>query len=68
MLRVVHLPTFYKQMARIYEIPTESYTSADTSFLPLLYAVLALGKLYSDSDEGISGVNVPTYDALTDEG
>jgi len=68
MLRVVHLPSFYKQMARIYEIPTESYTSADTSFLPLLYAVLALGKLYSDSDEGISGVNVPTYDALTDEG
>jgi len=68
MLRVVHLPTFYKQMARIYETPTESYTSADTSFLPLLYAVLALGKLYSDSDEGASGVNVPTYDALTDEG
>ncbi|KAE8849858.1 hypothetical protein PTNB73_01134 [Pyrenophora teres f. teres] len=65
MLRVVHLPTFYKQMARIYEVPAENYTSADASFLPLLYAVLALGKIYSDSDDG---VDTPTYDALTDEG
>ncbi|KAF1834389.1 transcriptional activator Mut3p [Decorospora gaudefroyi] len=65
MLRVVHLPSFYKQMDRIYEVPPESYGSAETSFLPLLYAVLALGKLYSENDQGL---DVAGYDALTDEG
>jgi hypothetical protein len=65
MLRVVHLPSFYKQMDRIYELPAENYGNAETSFLPLLYAVLALGKLYSENDHGL---NVAGYDALTDEG
>ncbi|KAF1941629.1 transcriptional activator Mut3p [Clathrospora elynae] len=65
MLRVVHLPTFYKQLDRIYEISPEDYGSADTSFLPLLYAVFALGKLFSEHDEGF---DVAGYDALTDEG
>jgi hypothetical protein len=65
MLRVVHLPTFYKQMDRIYEVPSEDYGTAETSFLPLLYAVLALGKLYSEHDQGFDSAG---YDALTDEG
>ncbi|RAR16047.1 transcriptional activator mut3p [Stemphylium lycopersici] len=65
MLRVVHLPTFYKQMDRIYEVPSENYGAAETSFLPLLYAVLALGKLYSEHDQGFDSAG---YDALTDEG
>jgi hypothetical protein len=65
MLRVVHLPSFYKQMDRIYEVPAENYGSAEISFLPLLYAVLALGKLFSENDHGLDGTG---YDALTDEG
>jgi hypothetical protein len=65
MLRVVHLPSFYKQMDRIYDVPAENYGSAENSFLPLLYAVLALGKLYSENDHGL---DVAGYDALTDEG
>lgn len=65
MLRVVHLPTFYKQMDRIYEIPPENYGTADTSFLALFYAVLALGKLFSEHNNGVESTG---YDALTDEG
>ena len=65
MLRVVHLPTFYKQLDRIYEIPPENYGNAENSFLPLLYAVLALGKLFSD---GGHELDTATYDTLTDEG
>ncbi|KAI4932615.1 hypothetical protein J4E85_003013 [Alternaria conjuncta] len=65
MLRVVHLPTFYKQMSRLYEVAPENYGSAETSFLPLFYSVLALGKLYSEND---TGVDVASYDILTDEG
>lgn len=65
MQRVVHLPTFYKQLDRMYEIPTESYTNADNSFLPLLYAVLALGKLFSQGEYGVDKSN---YETVVDEG
>lgn len=64
MLRVVHLPTFYKQFDRMYELSPEQYGSAETSFLPLLYAVLALGKLFSRNDEELDKV---TYGTLVDE-
>lgn len=46
LLRVVHLPTFYKSLDRIYEVAPEDYGNAENSFLPLLYAVLALGTLF----------------------
>ncbi|KAJ4361970.1 Gypsy retrotransposon integrase-like protein 1 [Neocucurbitaria cava] len=65
MLRVVHLPTFYKQLDRIYEVPLESYGHAENSFLPLLYAVLALGKLFA---EGEHEQDTAIFDTLTDEG
>lgn len=65
MLRVVHLPTFYEQFDRIYNTPVESYGNTENSFLPLLYAVLALGKLFSRGDEDLDKVS---YEALTEEG
>lgn len=65
MLRVVHLPTFYKQMDRLYQVSSENYGTAETSFLPLFYSVLALGKLYSEND---IATDVTSYDVLTDEG
>jgi len=49
LLRVVHLPSFFKSFDRLYETTPENYTNADNSFLPLLYAVLALGTLFSQS-------------------
>jgi hypothetical protein len=64
MLRVVHLPTFYKQFDRLYELSPEQYGSAENSFLPLLYAVLALGKLFSRNEEELEK---PTYETLVDE-
>ncbi|KAF2628264.1 hypothetical protein BU25DRAFT_458105 [Macroventuria anomochaeta] len=65
MQRVVHLPTFYKQLDRMYEIPAESYTNAENSFLPLLYAVLALGKLFSQGEHEVDKSN---YETVVDEG
>jgi hypothetical protein len=65
MQRVVHLPTFYKQLDRMYEIPTESYANAENNFLPLLYAVLALGKLFSQGEHEMDKSN---YDTVVDEG
>ncbi|KAF2261713.1 hypothetical protein CC78DRAFT_342469 [Lojkania enalia] len=47
LLRVVHLPSFYKSMDRIYDTTPENYGQSENQFLPLLYAVLALGTLFS---------------------
>jgi hypothetical protein len=60
-LRVVHLPTFYKQLDNIYDKVPEEYGDLEHSFLPLLFAVLSLGKLFSKESE-------KTYDTLLDEG
>lgn len=49
MLRVVHLPSFYKSFDRMYEITPESYGNAENTFLPLLYAVMALGSLFPNT-------------------
>lgn len=64
LLRVVHLPSFYKSLDRIYEISTENYSNAENSFLPLLYAVLALGTLFSKND----AQSDQSYEATIEEG
>ncbi|KAF2139724.1 uncharacterized protein K452DRAFT_64661 [Aplosporella prunicola CBS 121167] len=49
LLRVVHLPTFYKNVDEMYNKSFDDYTSKEHSFLPLLYMVLAQGMLFSRS-------------------
>jgi hypothetical protein len=65
MLRVVHLPTFYKQFDRMFELTPNEYGDAEHTFLPLLFAVLALGKLFSKHDNDL---DKPTYESLIDDG
>jgi hypothetical protein len=47
LVRTVHIPSFYEAVDRLYDTPFESYGSAENSFLPFYYAVLALGTLFS---------------------
>ncbi|KAK7185043.1 fungal specific transcription factor [Paraphaeosphaeria sporulosa] len=57
MLRVVHLPSFYKSLDRIYDTTPENYGNAENTFLPLLYAVLALGSLFPKANnQELAGV------------
>jgi hypothetical protein len=65
MLRVVHLPTFYKQFDRMFELSPEQYGNAENSFLALLFSVLALGKLFSKHDNDLDKAS---YETLIDEG
>jgi len=65
LLRVVHMPTFYKSMERMYEISPENYGNAENTFLPLLYAVLALGTLFSKKDVEMDEAG---YESTIDEG
>lgn len=50
LVRVVHVPTFYEMMDRIYEKPTDSLSREETHFLGLLFSVLALGCMYNNLD------------------
>jgi hypothetical protein len=52
LLRVVHYPTFMKQFDSIFDKPPENYSNDDNIFLPLLYATMALGTLFSKDDNG----------------
>lgn len=65
LLKVMHLPTFYKTLDRIYDIPPENYGNRENTFLPLLYSVLALGTLFSKDCREIDEVG---YENAIDEG
>ncbi|KAF2197368.1 hypothetical protein GQ43DRAFT_209497 [Delitschia confertaspora ATCC 74209] len=50
LVRSVHIPSFYKSVDRMYDTPPGHYGHAENTFLPLLYAVLAVGTLFSRSN------------------
>ncbi|KAF2183150.1 hypothetical protein K469DRAFT_751731 [Zopfia rhizophila CBS 207.26] len=65
LLRIVHIPSFYKSMDRIYDTSPENYGNAENTFLPLLYAVLALGTLFAKNSIELDEVG---YESCIDEG
>lgn len=65
LLRVVHLPSFWKSFEELYSKTPEEYGAAENSFLPLLYTVLALGTLFSRTSEDLDEVG---YQKAIDQG
>ncbi|KAI6779163.1 Activator of stress genes-like protein [Emericellopsis cladophorae] len=51
LVRIVHVPSFYEKLDKIYDRPVESLNQEETHFLGLVYAVLALGCMYESLDE-----------------
>lgn len=66
LVRIVHVPSFYEKLDKIYDRPVESLNQEETHFLALVYAVLALGCMY-DSLDGSSPARMP-YKEATEEG
>lgn len=52
-LRPVHEPSFYAMFDRIYDQDLPDFDSEEKKFIPLFYAVIALGTLFSRDDKGI---------------
>jgi hypothetical protein len=50
LISFVHQPSFYRMFHRMYSIDFEDYGHKEKEFLPLLYAVLALGYLFSKNE------------------
>jgi hypothetical protein len=51
LLRIVHYPTFAKDLEKLYATAPENYGPDEHAFLPLLYSALALGILISRKEE-----------------
>lgn len=65
LLRIVHAPSFYKMVNKVYDTPPESYSQEENQFLPLLYSVLAVGSLFSKNYKEIDAIG---YEFAIDEG
>ncbi|KAH6666417.1 fungal-specific transcription factor domain-containing protein, partial [Halenospora varia] len=50
LLKFVHEPSFYFMLYRLYAVDPEQYGYEENKFLPLLYAALAVGYLFSSSE------------------
>ena len=50
-LRLVHRPTFDAMLHRIYDTPPEEFGDEEKTFLPQLYAVIALGTLFARAEQ-----------------
>jgi hypothetical protein len=50
LLKFVHEPSFYSMFHRLYLVSPENYGYEENKFLPLLFAALAVGYLFSNSE------------------
>ena len=74
LFRFYHRPSFIKQLDLLYETDPENYTHEQMQFLPLCYAVMAVGALFTKtvnqlySDEQSPNNNDASTKFLHDEG
>ncbi|KAM5353808.1 hypothetical protein ACJ41O_000458 [Fusarium nematophilum] len=66
LVRIVHVPTFYDQMEKIYERPLDNLTKEESQCLGLLFSVMALGCMYNNLDD--TDPSSMAYREATEEG
>lgn len=54
LLRIVHIPSYFESLEKLYEKPAESFEKEDSRFLALLYATMAVGCLYNIAEEDVN--------------
>ncbi|KAJ2976508.1 hypothetical protein NUW58_g8068 [Xylaria curta] len=65
LLRIVHKPTFYSMLDRLYDLPSDEYGIEDKRNLALAYSAMSLGCMYNVSDDSMT--NSPPYKRSIDE-
>lgn len=65
LLRIVHKPTFYSMLDRLYEKQSDELGTEDKRNLALAYAAMALGCMYDISDDAVT--RSPPYKLSIDE-
>ena len=51
-MRIVHKPSFYEALDRLYEKPKNTYGAEDKRNLALVFSAMALGCMYNVPDNG----------------
>ncbi|KAI1769169.1 hypothetical protein GGR53DRAFT_517382 [Hypoxylon sp. FL1150] len=65
LLRIVHIPSFYKMLDGLYEKPADSMGKEDKRSLALAYSVMALGSMYNIPEK--DGTGATPYKISVDE-
>ena len=66
LMRFMHRPTFFVMFDRVYDIPTEQWGNEEHKYLPLVYAVMALGSLFAKDEN--SRLEMEGYEIAIDSG
>jgi hypothetical protein len=66
LVRIVHVPSFYEKLERIYEKSPENLSAEENHFLGLVFSILALGCMYNRLDDNIPENS--SYKVAMDEG
>lgn len=65
-LPLVHQPSYYNMLDRVYDTPNEEYSDEENRFVPLLYSVIALGALFARAEQ--SELQTNGYGNAIDQG
>jgi hypothetical protein len=68
LMRPLHRPTFFKRVHAVYETDPEHYSNEHMRFLPLLYAVMALGFLFTKTENENSMLELKSYGEAIEQG
>ncbi|PKX92219.1 putative C6 transcription factor (Mut3) [Aspergillus novofumigatus IBT 16806] len=63
---MLHSPSFFAMLDRIYDTPPEQFGNEENSFLPLLYIVISVGCLFSD--DGAGTLDIAGYEGAIGQG
>lgn len=65
LMRIVHVPSFWKAFDRLFSTPYENFTNEDHRFMPLMYSVMAVGCVHGNHEKS---VNQAGYEPAINQG
>ena len=68
LMKPLHRPTFFRRLHSIYDTDPDQYTNEQMKFLPLLYVVMALGFLFSRTEDENSMLEIKGYGEAIEQG
>ena len=68
LMRPVHRPTFFKRLHSIYDTEPEQYNNHHVQFLPQLYVVMAVGCLFSRTENENTVLDLKGYKEAIEQG
>ncbi|OAG34989.1 hypothetical protein AYO21_10822 [Fonsecaea monophora] len=68
LMRPIHRPTFFKRLHAVYDTDPEQYNNRHVQFLPQLYVVMAVGCLFSKTENDNTMLDLKGYKEAIEQG